>query len=333
MKKFIAVLLCALFVVGLTQIPVCASDDTNKTIMHISRNAGAKGVHFYDASTGNEKYYPPELYCDGSAEPIPASPELQVEKTETAPYNIIGSDSRTPVRNPSGIYESTCLIGSRFIHSASGVSRVATGTGWLLNDSFVMTAGHMLYDSNYGFTDHCGIFIGSSDGKYKHYRLGHKYHVGEDYVSNCYTEDRYYYVGMYDDWGVIELVTPVSSSISKLGLYEVNSASDMEGRSYRTQGYPEDLNLAAGKTGWNLWTMYQTTGYIQRDRSRFLDLVETDIDVYKGQSGSPVYSYRMGYGYCVEGMIVATSTENEGEPRNFIILMNNFLAGFINNLP
>lgn len=46
MKKFIAVLLCALFVVGLTQIPVCASD--------------------------------------GSAEPLPASLELQVEKTETA---------------------------------------------------------------------------------------------------------------------------------------------------------------------------------------------------------------------------------------------------------
>ena len=46
MKKFIAVLLCALFVVGLTQIPVCASD--------------------------------------GSTEPIPASLELQVEKTETA---------------------------------------------------------------------------------------------------------------------------------------------------------------------------------------------------------------------------------------------------------
>ena len=111
------------------------------------------------------------------------------------------------------------------------------------------------------------------------------------------------------------------------------SASDMEGRSYRTQGYPEDLNLAAGKTGWNLWTMYQTTGYIQRDRSRFLDLVETDIDVYKGQSGSPVYSYRRGYGYCVEGMIMATSVKNEGEPRNFIILMNNFLTGFINNLP
>lgn len=46
MKKFIAVLLCALFVVGLTQIPVCASD--------------------------------------GSTEPLPASLELQVEKTETA---------------------------------------------------------------------------------------------------------------------------------------------------------------------------------------------------------------------------------------------------------
>lgn len=118
------------------------------------------------------------------------------------------------------------MIGSRFIHSASGATKVDTGTGWLLNDSFVMTAGHMLYDSNYGYTDHCGIFIGSSDGKYKHYRLG-----------------------------------------------------------------------------------------------------------YKGQSGSPVYSYRMGYGYCVEGMIVATSTKNEGEPRNFIILMNNFLTGFINNLP
>ncbi len=41
----------------------------------------------------------------------------------------------------------------------------------------------------------------------------------------------------------------------------------------------------------------------------------------------------MGYGYCVEGMIVATSVKNDGEPRNFIILMNNFLTGFINNLP
>lgn len=83
MKKFIAVLLCALFVVGLTQIPVCASDDTNKTIMHISRNAGAKGVHFYDASTGNEKYYPLRSYTVTAARslsPPPLNSKLKKRK-------------------------------------------------------------------------------------------------------------------------------------------------------------------------------------------------------------------------------------------------------------
>ena len=337
MKKCMTAVVCLAHFIGLIQIPVYASEDIDKTIFQVSRNAGSGGVRCYDSLTNEETYYSPELYYHGDAEPIPASPELQLEQPEMSPRHVIGHDSRVKVLNPSGAYESTCLIGSRFKNISSGEERVGKGTGWLLNDKYVMTAGHMLYVEEDGVVMHCGIFIGASDGKHKRYRLGYKYHVAEDYVNHCENDIDYYNFGMYDDWGIIELVSPVDVSISKLGRYAVNSAYDMEGQYYHTQGYPEDLNLAAGKTGdaWNLWYMYQTAGYIQKDRPglRFLDLVETDIDAYHGQSGSPVYSYRTGYGYCAEGMIVAQSKSYDGEPKNFIILLNDWLFDYIKQLP
>lgn len=278
----------------------------------------------YDLETGTENFISVDSYDQIDFTPTPASFELRDECNDVDMQHVIGNDTRTLVSNPTSQYQSTCLLGSRFNDSDNGVE---VGTGWLINKNYVMTEGHMLYTAEDGYAKHTAVYIGASGGSYKQYRLGHSYHVGADYVENCGAT--YYGIGMYDDWGIVELESPVTVSMSYLGRYGVNSASDMQnGRIYYTQGYPGDLNSSI--TSWNKWNMYKNSGTIQSDRTRILDLVQTQMDMNHGQSGSPVYSYRTNYGYCAEGIVVAMSDSDDGEKRNFILLINDWLMSYIN---
>lgn len=98
----------------------------------------------------------------------------------------------------------------------------------------------------------------------------------------------------------------------------------MASSTYYTQGYPYDLNASLA---WNKYYMYATSGSITGNRSRFLPLVNTNMDITQGQSGSPVYSYRTGYGYCAEAIVVAESGST-----NVLILINGWLQNYFNKL-
>ena len=91
-----------------------------------------------------------------------------------------------------------------------------------------------------------------------------------------------YGIGKYDDWAVVKLEQPVTVSVSYLGLRPVNSASEMSSLGYSTQGDPCDKN-GCDEPGaiWDNSSMYRTTGYILGDKARYLDLVTTNIDMYK----------------------------------------------------
>ena len=322
-KKLICLTLITLLLIAMTGSAAFATEQPDEQPITVSMTAGENGYYLYDIETEESVFVDPSEYGDADAEPIPASEDLLIEDPpEIAPFGVIGNDDRTKVSSPSGRYESTCLIGIRFPDDY-----IEYGTGWLINDSYVATAAHMLYKSEHGgYGKHVAVYVGSSGGTYKTYRLGHSYAIGGDYKNNEYNSSIYNSKGMFDDWGVVKLTSAVSG-VGHLGRYAVNSHNDMKNRTYYTQGYPKDKN--SSKSKWNDCDMYTCSGKINGNviQSRYLPVVYTDIDIYEGQSGSPVYSYRSGYGYTAEGIVVAGSSN-----ANCVILLNNWLYNYFSTL-
>ena len=323
LNKSAATAICVALVLSLVQMPASASEEPELYTIEVSALAGSNGAYHYNLITGEETYSPPDQCGYGSAPSVSASIGLQEE--QPAPHIIVGSDNRQMVTSLLEREESTCLIAARF------GDYVERGTGWLLDNNYMMTAGHLAFHKyGRGYADHIALYIGATGGTYKQYRLATEYDVGVDYMNN--TGPLYYGFGMYDDWAIVKLASPVNRTVGMLGRHTVNSASDMTGV-YYTQGYPMDRNIAMGKTleEWNKWYMFRTSGTIKADRARMLPVVSTAIDVYAGQSGSPLYSYRPGKGYCAEGIIVSSGEADAGDgDRNFIILLNTWLQDRIN---
>lgn len=320
-----------LFISSSFHVSAETKNPDNMQEMDISLFAGASGVIVHDALTGKECLIEPEEYEGVSPDPVIASDDCLAQDDALIPYGIIGADNRTKISDPSSVARcnSTCLLGARFFDGDNGVAK---GTGWLINQNYVATAGHMLYDDEYKDPKHVAVYLAASNGKYLEYRMGTEYHVGEDYKNNS---DPLSYIlnGRFDDWGILKVQTPFSAT-QHLGRYSVNSASEMTG-TYYTQGYPRDLNVQGGISdrNWNKWYMYGTTGTITGDKMRYLDCVVTNIDAMKGQSGSPVYSYRTGLGYCAEAIIISGDEESSPDSQTILILINDWLQSYINNLP
>ena len=96
---------------------------------------------------------------------------------------------------------------------------------------------------------------------------------------------------MWDDWGVIELETPVTVNVSKLTPVETNSCSSIENLPLTTQGYPQTKQTPG--INFTKYVMYTCTGKVHQDLAdpRILPVVgSSNIKLYKGQSGSPLYN-------------------------------------------
>ena len=141
------------------------------------------------------------------------------------------------------------------------ITGVHSGTGWLINNTYLVTAGHMVYDwehinnGNDGWAKHVAIYVGASNGNFIHYSLSDGYDAGGDYIS-CSSESEYHKFARFDDWAVIKLKKPdpTSVSIPKLTIKETNDYTEMLNKTYITQGCPGDLN--DGKV-WDDYTMYK----------------------------------------------------------------------------
>lgn len=316
----IVTLLCTVF------SSLALADEPDMQEVLVSFNAGENGCYRYNEETGEFDFVPPPEFIEEEAVPVLAIGSTLIQDEDISPCTIIGDDNREPVYNPTSQYASTCLIISNF----SGTKR--GGTGWLINDTYVMTAGHVLYDLKYGlgFASSVEVYVGASGGKYSDYRVGRCEVVGGEFIGT--TIEEYYTKGVFDDWGIIKLDEPVTVNQDYLGRYPVNKLSDMKNRTYYTQGYPEDKN---GNVSRQNRVMYTTSGSILFDRKRSLPVVLTNIDNWGGQSGSPIYSFRDGYGYCAEGILVANH-EDGGEGvnglYNSVILYNNYLHNYVYDL-
>lgn len=349
-RKVFLILLVAILMVMPCQITSSAasndSGDQDGTRVMISASAGQNGSVRYDAEKNEEIYIPPNETFESmgieddvfdtapAPEPEAVDPEMSaaIEEEMWALANSTGK--RSPVTTPSGFERSTCLLAARF---ADGSENVRIGTGWLINNNYLVTAGHNVFNweflenGNNGKAQHVAVYVGASNGSYLHYSMSTTYYIGGDYAS-CRTEQQYQDRGKFDDWAVLKLnypVNPATTSVPKLGIRATNSVSDMLKKTYITQGYPDELN--AGK-GWSKWTMYkQTNCTVERDVEQpyTLDVVCTStMEFSHGQSGSALYCG--GFAEAI-GVSHVTSTLGGLEGTTYFVLINDWLYNYIHS--
>ncbi len=92
----------------------------------------------YDALTGEERFTPASEYAPKEPR-TRLAPQGEIAETEDAEARGDGVPTVVSGR-PTGPQTSTCLIGTKYENG-----EVASGTGWLINKRYVMTAAHMLY--------------------------------------------------------------------------------------------------------------------------------------------------------------------------------------------
>lgn len=329
-------IMLSIFVLCVCSIDVQALNENDLNEFEVSSDAGAHGCYMYDEETDSMVFVPAEsitmdapqgtLQLNTSSKDFSEN-DIQTERAANQLTVVSGK--------PTGIKASTCLIGARFKDGDDGV---LCGTGWLINNRYVMTAGHMLYRRDCGYAQHIAVYVGPSGGRgtAKQYRLGHKYAVGGEYVKNALKFDGsedifhpYSSQGVFDDWGIIKLDSAVTVDVDYLSRYAVNSATEMSG-TYYTQGYPRWYGLNAQQDSWSDLYMYYESGTIGGDYSqpKSLNLVWSNMAVYDGQSGSPLYKYRSSYGYTAEGIFVSSGIESN---RSFIILYNDWLNNYVHD--
>lgn len=83
------------------------------------------------------------------------------------------SDGRTPVSSESGPEKATCLLLIRF----SGSDQIIQGTGFIVTPSLVITAGHCVFDENWGGWADAIAVIPGGDGAHGRYNGDEVYTV------------------------------------------------------------------------------------------------------------------------------------------------------------
>lgn len=349
--KVIMSFLLVMLLIGNTTVPVFAESNAEpaegRQEMALSFTAGQHGVYEYDEETDSMVFIPPEEYIP--SEPLSDDDVCLEQEADDELADILFSVAATTqngvyesVNSPSGVEASVCLIGARF-QSGSDRTHVKVGTGWLINNTYVVTAGHCLYDAGYtnnghdGFAMHVAVYVGASNGAKKQYRMGHVKSVGGDFKKNAAGLD-YSSKGMYDDWGVIKLDSAVTVSVSKLRLRVVNGYSNMQGKTYTNVGYPYDYGV--NSSIWEDWTtyrMYRVKGTVYQELAKpyavanadpqFIGLVaSSELKAQPGQSGSPIYITENGVSYA-DGIVVS---KYEGVP--CILYINQWLYNYLTGL-
>ncbi len=148
------------------------------------------------------------------------------------------------------------------------------GSGAMISSNDVLTAGHVLWDSTYGYAKSVRVIPGQS-GSLEPFgsATSSDLHVPDSYIS---TGGSFSY-----DIGVINLGTDLGSATGWFNTQAVSSG-DVTGTYVNTAGYPGDLY-----GGEYMYWAGGTASFAFGNNIYYSDT----LDTYGGQSGSPVWWY------------------------------------------
>ena len=213
-----------------------------------------------------------DAYGSSSAQPeeaeaSPSPSESPAPESEITPDHF-GGDDRVRVTD-------TKKWAARAVVWVDGCS------GWLNDETTVITAGHCLYDN--GVWDNFTSVVPARNGTtWPYSSCG----VREKWVMTRWHKyrDKEY------DLGAVILTCNIGARVGYFGVRVFPYGYDMTQLPTRVLGYPEDKTFA---------TMWKADGYIYSNSNR---LIYYTNDVVGGNSGSPVYWPFSGCGVCAMGL-------------------------------
>jgi V8-like Glu-specific endopeptidase len=228
---------------------------------------------------------------------------------------VLGTDDRVQVADTTA-FPYSAIVQVRVDFDGDG-SYDGWGTGAMISPNDVLTAGHVLWDSQYGYAKNIQV-IPARDGGSTPFGTaeGTAWYVPDAYIS---TGGTFAY-----DIGVINLGTSIGSSTGTLAL-QATSGPDLVGTTVTTAGYPGDLSS-------NGSVMITTSGEIDGSIGDNRVYYNGTLDSYGGQSGSPLWVTVNGQTTIVGVHTAGGSFYNAGTAltSDFYSLIDGWTGGDIN---
>ena len=227
--------------------------------------------------------------------------------------SIIGDYDREPLDEPNN---AICFIYSVFPDGSS-----MNGTGFVVGNNIILTAGHMIYDKSgeTGYATQVTVYPGHSAGKGSPFGSFNAtaLHVTNNYAYESTGSDitRAYY-----DIGIIELGTNIESQTGKWELtytgYDVYDT--FINQNFSITGYNE-----SGINSEQYYSSGSVTGVeiLINDGIRYY-IADHVIDTTHGTSGSPLHQGNTAFGVHVLGVIDTPVIPGETRATNTALILN-----------
>lgn len=206
---------------------------------------------------------------------------------EISPNSIIGgSDGRTPVSEYSKTRYPYIAIG--YVESTWRNGSVSRGTGALIGDNIVLTAGHNIFDAvsddRLGFATNVrfipGKYSNSGTGKEPFGYSDTDYYLTVDEYTNNINGNSIPTTQASSDWGLLILHDNIGEKTSWFQMKNYKKDDQLLGLGVTVTGYAASINSIER---FNLWQM---AGNIKVVADSYIGY---EIDTSRGQSGAPVH--------------------------------------------
>lgn len=212
------------------------------------------------------------------ATPLLAKTEQTFEESYTmdgidiVPFKVIGEDEREKVTDVNKApYNSLVKIKIKF---AKGTY---FSSGFLIDESNILTAGHAVYDPEHGAVEKVTVVIGGTNEEYE---LGpNSIYVSPEYVKNPNNHS--------EDAGLIHLNTPVTGNRKYFKLADEATINSLVSQKNKVElaGFTNEMGVDIKDLV--PWTMKGTV--LSTKVNGQPNMLLHDIDTASGQSGSPLF--------------------------------------------